>query len=270
MTRWICRNYKLGVLLIGGIVGANALFVLSPMGVPTLTILSLLLAAELPWLLLYASAIRRRSREALLALNGDCDPEPLLELAQESLDQFDRRGKSRRVSLLSWRLNKSSALIALGRYEEALTELDSVLSRLRERFQEAALVCRNNRAAALGALGRAEEMEREMAQVGQLLEGIRPNTGIFLASQTAVRFNQGVLLLLKEGGSLPAERLYQELLSEEASPRHQVIAHLGLARCALARGEKEAARPHLRYVLNHGNKLAARQTAQELWDRLGG
>ncbi len=269
MTRWVCRNYKLGVLLIGGIVGANALFILTPMGVPILTVIYLLVAAELPWLLLYGVCIRRRSREALLALNGNCDPEPLLELAQESLDQFDRRGKSRRVSLLSWRLNKSSALIALGRYEEALAELDSISAKLRERFQEAMLVCRNNRAAALGALGRVEEMEQEMAQIGQLLGEIRPNTGIFRASQTAIRFNQGVLLLLKEGGSLQAERLYKELLDEEASPRHQVIAHLGLARCALAQGEKEEARPHLRYVLNHGNKLAARQTAQELWDQLG-
>ncbi len=270
MTRWVCRNYKLGVLLIGGIVGANALFILTPMGVSLLTVLCLMVAAELPWLLLYGSCIKRRSREALVAMNRDCDPKPLLELAQDSLDQFDRRGKSGRASLLAWRLNKSSALIALGRYEEALTELDSIQSRLQERFQEPMLVCRNNRAAALGALGRVEEMEREMEEVGRLLAGVRPNTGIFQASQIAIRLNQCALLLLKEGGSPRVERLYEELLEEDASPRNQVIAHLGLAKCALAQGDKEGAKPHLRYVLDHGNKLVARQTAQDLWESLGG
>ncbi len=268
MNRWICRNYRLGIYLIEGIMMGNAIFFLRPRGIPLLTILFLMAAAAAPWILLYGSSVRRLIREAVVAMNMECDPEPLLELTRDCLHSLDPGGKKHGGNILRWKLNQSSALIGLGRYEEALQVLDEILPFLHGNNMEALLICRNNRASVLGFLGRTGEMEQEVRQIDEMMGRIRQDTPLFQASKLSLQRNRCDLRFLQEGGTPQVENLYQEILKEQNSTRNLVMAHLGVARCALSQGESHRAREHLRFVLDHGNKLIAHQVARNMLEQM--
>lgn len=263
MLDWVYRNYKLGVILIEGIVGANILF-FAPIGVPFTTIALLLIGAAAPWIILYRYAARKLGQQALYALNEDCDPEPLLELAGETLKQFDRRGKSRRAQALGWRLNRVVALTSLGKHREALEELDHIQSRLPRKVGQCHLLYHNNRAAVECALGRLDDMAAELERAEALMGQLRMPASLAPACQLAVRTNRCALQALREGFGPQAEREYRALMEANPSVRWQVGIHLGLARCAITRGDRAEAREHLRYILDHGNKLEARRKAEDL------
>lgn len=268
MLDWVYRHYKLGIFLIEGIVGANALLILAPAGVPFTIVCLLLLGAAAPWIILYQYAAQKLGAQALRALNEACDPEPMLELAGETLKQFDRRGKSRRAHALGWRLNRVVALTSLGKHREALEELDHIQSRLPRKPGQCHLLYHNNRAAVDCALGRLDDMAAELERAEAMMEQLRLPPNLAPACQLAVRTNRCALQALREGFGPRAEQEYRSLMQANPSVRWQVGAHLGLARCAIARGDRTEAREHLRYILDHGNKLEARRKAEDLMAEL--
>ena len=268
MLTWIVRHYKMGVLLIGIVVGGYSLLFLGPMGIPTSTIVLVLVAALLPWILAYQFANQKLSQDALKAINEDCDPEPLLEVADITLQQFDKRGRSRRNQILGWRMNRVVALSCLGRHEEALEELDLVERRLPRMMGQMHLLYHNNRAMVLGDLKRAEDMSMEMQKALGLLGGLKIPSNLREVSVLAVRSSSCTLAALEEGYTPEVEAEYKELLEANETKRWQVTHRLGLARCAVARGDEVTARQHLDFVLRYGNKLEARRQAEELMDQL--
>ena len=72
----------------------------------------------------------------------------------------------------------------------------------------------------------------------------------------------------KEEAELEAE--LEARLARVSLERPRVELHYTLARCALERRDREAARGHLEYVLSRGNKLYVRTQAQELLETLRG
>lgn len=269
MLCWIYKNYRMGVFLIEGIVGAYAILVLGPCGVKMENVLLVLVMAAMPWLLAHNIASQQLNRGALKALNTDCDPEPMLELADMTLGQFDRRGRSRKPLMLNWRISRAAALCALGRYQDALEELDHVQTRLGKRPGQLDLLYHNNRAAAYGGLKDADAMSEEIQRTLGLVAGLRLPTDLKDISVLSIRVNSCLLTALQEGYGVPElEEEYKNLREENGSVRWQVNTRMGLAQCALARGDKGTAREHLRYVLDNGNKLIVREEAQAIMDAL--
>lgn len=269
MLRWIYKNYRMGVFLIEGIVGAYAIFFLGPRGVAAETVLLILVLAAMPWLLAYNIANRQLNQKAMKAFNTDCDPGPMLDLADMTIRQFDRRGRSRRALMISWRLNRAAALCGLGRYQEALEELDHVQTRLGKRPGQLDLLYHNNRAAVYGGLKDVGAMSEEIQRALGLVAGLKLPTDLKDISVLSIRVNSCLLTALQEGYGVPElEEEYKNLREENGSVRWQVNARMGLAQCALARGDKVTAREHLRYVLDNGNKLIVREEAQALMDEL--
>lgn len=210
----------------------------------------------------------RYSDQVTKAYTENCDPEPYLEMGLWGVRRFQKARSARgRTALINSRLYAASALSALGRYEEALEQLDAIdRSALSPNSQ---FVYWHNRFSILLYLNApAAELARllELAQDG--LKGAKLASSQQLATEQGMEYDRLLLRLREEGPSREAATLLERTLSAPISEYQRVICHFRLASILLDLGDAPAAREHLNYVVAHGNKLYVRTRAQELLDKL--
>lgn len=268
MDRWVTRHYTHGVALLEGAAVLFSLFVLIPRDVPFLAMLALLVAAVVPWLILYLACAKRVNRDVAYALEEMCDPLPLLSYSRECIRQFDRRGTRRRPALLSYRLNEATALTGLGLDGEAIAVLDGLEPRLPEKADRYRLLYALNRCAVCCQLGRLDEAETLLAQAGPLMDTVAPKDPLYPTYHLVLQADGLALALLRQGPTPQIEAGFAALLESASTQRMRVIFHVSLGKCAQARGALEEARAHFTYAARHGNRLFARQEAETQLSRL--
>lgn len=224
---------------------------------------------------LYQYAFYHGSRSAVHALEELCDPFPLADFAYESIER-ERKGRSiARSERMTAHLYMSTALASIGRYEDALLELDAIAplpdgghtanpTQPGRREGSRQIVWALNRASVLGALDLAKDMANALDQAQELLDTtpLKPDR-----AATYAHVLHGYRLayrLLTEGPGPEVEGEYEALLAQAQNESQRVNFHVSLGKCALARGDKAAARTHLEYAAAHGNKLYLRCVAEDL------
>ncbi len=270
MLRWICCHYRLTLAPCAAATFLMALFLsFRPLFTEARPApLKGWLLAMVPvtlWCVLWCLSVHFTSARAIRSLNRDCDPEPLLDYADGILRQAGR--KSWQGLAIQAQVNRGVALLSLGRFQEALEALDPALA---EKGAVAAILWLD-RASVFGSLGQAGEMVLCLDRVQALLDrdsSIKPNQ--MEALRSILEQDRLDHRLLVDGPSVELEAELEARLARVSLERPRVELHYTLARCALERRDREAARGHLEYVLSRGNKLYVRTQAQELLETLRG
>lgn len=230
--------------------------VISLLFLPRATAFGVIIFLFLFYAFLVLFANYRLRGQALRCLNDHCDPEPLLEL---SLEELQKRPAPQVLS----HINAGVSLYALGRFQEALEHLDPGILPKSPDSYVAALIWLD-RSAVMYDLKEAEEMAHCLSLAEKLLSSPQVPRSQRSAMTSILHQNRLAYRLLTEEYSPDVESGFQELLSQAKTKFQRVSCHSALAGCALARGDKTAAREHLEYVAAHGNKLYARTQALEL------
>lgn len=150
---------------------------------------------------------------------------------------------------ISARLNFSFALLALGRFEESLEQMEpikpsSVPSRQAE-FQVAVLY---RQAMIYTELGRMEEATEAQNQAVALFEEHK------LEGYRHVLCRSGLQLKIKRGELEGLEKETEALLENTPSDFWKMSAHMVKANYLLAADRGQEAKPHLEYVVEHGGE----------------
>lgn len=191
----------------------------------------------------------RELRAAVRALDQECDPEPLLEIAQKVLRQNPKS--------LTYAIYGAYDLLLMARKLEAVEWLVPLENnqRLWKNGGLLSLYC-ISRAALSDVEEAAAWLDRLEAKAGKL-----PGVKQSLEQQRAC-------LALRREETEGLEPLFQAYLREAKVPRVILAWHSNLATLYLNQGRRDEAREHLRYVAEHGNKLAARADAENLLKQL--
>lgn len=198
-------------------------------------------------------------QQVTAALYDGCDPQPLLELSQSELAAIPmRRGFYPYLGACA--ANRMTALYALGRFAEAIDACPS--GPLAPTDPAGQLVLQVNLANLHLAMNHPDVAQELMGRAEELLGSLpadhphRPLCQDAMDSFTiALRLLQGDtqgLLPTLESGLETAQTEYQ-----------RVGAHFQLGRFYLKEGQPHLARPHLEYVVAHGNRLYYRSDAQD-------
>lgn len=235
VTAWVC-NILLIVLIFGlCLAGYVDLFAVIPLS---------FLCCILVFIAVNGSTARAL-RDALKILSEQCDPEPLLNLSQVVLRQ--------NAESISYGLYAGFALILLGKKAGALALLQPLEKRLSlwNSPQQAALycICQSDLSDTAGAALWLDKLERTVGNAS----GIR---------QTLIE--QRACLALRRGETEGLEPIFQAYLGKAPVLQVRVAWHFELGKLYLAQRRKEEAAEHLRFVAEHGNKLAIRTEAEEL------
>lgn len=266
MLRFVRRQFDAVLLILAVCFGATLLLPLllrRPLGgfLPfSLAVLALMVL----WAVLYAFVHRNGLKNALAALADGCDPEPLLEVSLDALGQYRKKGDRSLRLVLNARLNASTALHQLGRDGEALEQLDATAPFLPKKPDIYHVVYWLNRAAVFHGLGRGADMAHclDQARTALAAPGLQPAQAERYGPLLQV--NDLAHRLLTEGPGPEVEAEYERLLAQAQNESQRVGFHLSLGKCALARGDRSAARTHLEYAAAHGNRLFCRQEAETL------
>lgn len=202
----------------------------------------------------------RRNRKAVAALNNDCDPTPLLDWADTELAYWSaHRGRKSYLTLCA--MNRAVALHALGREQEAEAAAPDQKDVSGKGPRK--LVYFLNMAIIQLGLDRPLVATQYARQAEKALAERRLNKA--LSSQYAFTLEniQCALLLKDKKTDGLAERL-QSLLDRAATEYQRVVLHYGLAELALLESRPADARPHLEYVIAHGNKLGIKAKAEKM------
>lgn len=213
---------------------------------------------------LFLSEPYLRSRRAIAALNNDCDPTPLLDWADAELDYWSKR-RAPKGQLALRAMNRAVALHALGRSREALAAAPEQGDLPQRGWLKPAYLL--NMAVLQLALSHplvASQYVR-LAEKALAEHPVKSGPGKQLDySLETVR----CALRLADKKTDGLEARLQALLARADTQYQRVAAHLDLAKLALLEKRPEDARAHLGYVIEHGNKLALRNKAQEMLTRL--
>lgn len=271
MARWICRNYLKGAILIEIVAGIALIpyLIQQDMSFPyyLLTTAFCLMVALAPWVILMSVCTQKVNRTVVRSLDEDCDPDPLLDHSRQMLRQYDKKDRRRGAAVLFYRLNEATALLCLGRFDEALDCMDRLEPKLPAKPTLATLTYWNNRSALCFDLGKREEMAQDLDRTEQLLAQVHLSPSQRVMYQFSLRINRCTQRFLEDGPTEAAEREYQYLLDHAANQRQRVSFHSALGQCAMARGAFDEAREHLSFAVQHGGKLYTKRRAEEL---LGG
>lgn len=264
---WLLRYYK-GLYIVLVAVGAVC-SLLSLWGTAVATGYFILVLASL---VLGGRWLSRAVSRGVVKFYRDCDPEPLLENCDRLLAGA---GDGRGGYLLALRCNRISALLALGRREEARAELDRFADAPpREKGSPAAVTLRWNRAELDLEEERLQGMEGELEAISAMAQKVRVPSlfgGVTFPELMDWHVERGrcLLLLRTAGPVLELLPRLKELLNKAPCTLYQVEAIMDMAEYHLARGETDQALSCLRLVAEKAPKLAMGARAKNKLSHMG-
>ena len=219
------------------------------------------------FVLIYSLA-SRYSDQVTKAYTENCDPEPYLEMGLWGVRRFQKARSTRgRTALTNSRLYASSALGGLGRYEEALEQLDAVDRSALSPYSR--FIYWHDRFSVLLRLGQPPtELTRLLALAQDGLTDAKFPSSQRHTAEWSLEYDRFLLHAREEGPSWTDLVRLRQGLSLVTTELERVHGHFILATSLLDLGDASAAREHLNYVVAHGNKLYVRTRAQELLDKL--
>lgn len=246
MSVWIMSHAKGTAWLWVAICGVGAVW-LNVAGIISLPVVIIfyLVAAFIGGIGINAAAGICGLRPALKAASEACDPEPLLQFSQIIVRQ---NAKS-----TLYRLHEGWAFLALGREDEAANVLKGL--------EEEKRLWRNTRLLPMYCICRADLADVEEAALW--LERLEQTAGSLPMLDNTLK-EQRACLALRRGETEGLEPIFQAGLEKASVLQGRVAWHFELGKLYLAQGRREEAAEHLRYVAEHGNKLAVRAEAEEL------
>ena len=264
---WLLKYYK-GIYIVLVAVGVLCTY-LSLWGTAVATGYFILVLASL---VLGGRWLSRAVSRGVVAFYRDCDPEPLLENCDRLLAGA---GDGRGGYLLALRCNRISALLALGRREEARAELDRFADAPpREKGSPAAVTLRWNRAELSLEEERLQGMEGELEAISAMAQKVRVPSlfgGVTFPELMDWHVERGrcLLLLRTAGPVLELLPRLKELLNKAPCTLYQVQAIMDMAEYHLARGETDQALSCLRLVAEKAPKLAIGARAKNKLSHMG-
>ena len=265
---WLLKYYK-GIYIVLVAMGAVcSLMSLWDVAISTgyfiLVLASLVLGSR--WL---SQAVSR----GIVEFYRDCDPEPMLENCDRLLAGAE---DGRSGYLLTLRCNRISALLALGRREEARAELDRLADELpREKASTTAVTLRWERAELNLEEERLQGMEGELGAISALAQKVRVPSlfgGVTFPELMDWHVERGrcLLLLRTAGPVLELLPRLKELLEKAPCTLYQVRVMMDIGEYHLARGETDQALSCLRLVAERAPKLAMGARAANKLSHMGG
>lgn len=264
---WLLRYYK-GIYIVLVAVGVLCTY-LSLWGTAVATGYFILVLASL---VLGGRWLSRAVSRGVVEFYRDCDPEPLLENCDRLLAGA---GDGRGGYLLALRCNRISALLALGRREEARAELDRFAGAPpREKGSPAAVTLRWNRAELDLEEERLQGMEGELEAISAMAQKVRVPSlfgGVTFPELMDWHVERGrcLLLLRTAGPVLELLPRLKDLLDKAPCTLYQVEAIMDRAEYHLARGETDQALSCLRLVAEKAPKLAIGARAKNKLSHMG-
>lgn len=264
---WLLKYYK-GIYIVLVAVGVLCTY-LSLWGTAVATGYFILVLASL---VLGGRWLSRAVSRGVVEFYRDCDPEPLLENCDRLLAGA---GDGRGGYLLALRCNRISALLALGRREEARAELDRFADAPpREKGSPAAVTLRWNRAELNLEEERLQGMEGELEAISAMAQKVRVPSlfgGVTFPELMDWHVERGrcLLLLRTAGPVLELLPRLKELLNKAPCTLYQVEAIMDMAEYHLARGETDQALSCLRLVAEKAPKLAMGARAKNKLSHMG-
>lgn len=264
---WLLKYYK-GIYIVLVAVGVLCTY-LSLWGTAVATGYFILVLASL---VLGGRWLSRAVSRGVVEFYRDCDPEPLLENCDRLLAGA---GDGRGGYLLALRCNRISALLALGRREEARAELDRFADAPpREKGSPAAVTLRWNRAELSLEEERLQGMEGELEAISAMAQKVRVPSlfgGVTFPELMDWHVERGrcLLLLRTAGPVLELLPRLKELLNKAPCKLYQVQAIMDMAEYHLARGETDQALSCLRLVAEKAPKLTIGARAKNKLSHMG-
>ena len=264
---WLLKYYK-GIYIVLVAVGVLCTY-LSLWSTAVATGYFILVLASL---VLGGRWLSRAVSRGVVEFYRDCDPEPLLENCDRLLAGA---GDGRGGYLLALRCNRISALLALGRREEARAELDRFADAPpREKGSPAAVTLRWNRAELNLEEERLQGMEGELEAISAMAQKVRVPSlfgGVTVPELMDWHVERGrcLLLLRTAGPVLELLPRLKELLNKAPCTLYQVQAIMDMAEYHLARGETDQALSCLRLVAEKAPKLAIGARAKNKLSHMG-
>ena len=264
---WLLKYYK-GIYIVLVAVGVLCTY-LSLWGTAVATGYFILVLASL---VLGGRWLSRAVSRGVVEFYRDCDPEPLLENCDRLLAGA---GDGRGGYLLALRCNRISALLSLGRREEARAELDRFADAPpREKGSPAAVTLRWNRAELNLEEERLQGMEGELEAISAMAQKVRVPSlfgGVTFPELMDWHVERGrcLLLLRTAGPVLELLPRLKELLNKAPCTLYQVQAIMDMAEYHLARGETDQALSCLRLVAEKAPKLAIGARAKNKLSHMG-
>lgn len=264
---WLLKYYK-GIYIVLVAVGVLCTY-LSLWGTAVATGYFILVLASL---VLGGRWLSRAVSRGVVEFYRDCDPEPLLENCDRLLAGA---GDGRGGYLLALRCNRISALLALGRREEARAELDRFADAPpREKGSPAAVTLRWNRAELDLEEERLQGMEGELEAISAMAQKVRVPSlfgGVTFPELMDWHVERGrcLLLLRTAGPVLELLPRLKELLNKAPCTLYQVQAIMDMAEYHLARGETDQALSCLRLVAEKAPELAIGARAKNKLSHMG-
>lgn len=264
---WLLKYYK-GIYIVLVAVGVLCTY-LSLWGTAVATGYFILVLASL---VLGGRWLSRAVSRGVVEFYRDCDPEPLLANCDRLLAGA---GDGRGGYLLALRCNRISALLALGRREEARAELDRFVDAPpREKGSPAAVTLRWNRAELDLEEERLQGMEGELEAISAMAQKVRVPSlfgGVTFPELMDWHVERGrcLLLLRTAGPVLELLPRLKELLNKAPCTLYQVQAIMDMAEYHLARGETDQALSCLRLVAEKAPKLAIGARAKNKLSHMG-
>lgn len=187
-----------------------------------------------------------------------CDPYPLLEECTHQLSYVKNRSDRNLLTI-----NRCAALIEIGYIQQAMEELEAINIDDPATIPANRYVYYHNLADAAIECGQQEKAEIYYQKAQQQRQSLKGKA----AQQLKDSFTHLDAAMARARGDLmTAYALLAPM--EPRSLKGQVSRSLELARIAIGQGNPDAARPHLEFVMRHGNRLYAVVQAQELWSSL--